>query len=581
MDRKSEKLVAAYQEGRLIEVAYEMSHGCKENRLSVSGLLAELHNKGDIDLIDAFSGLQKNTPNGPDFFLSRHLFEKALPTLIASVVEVMVCIQHLATEAGNDLAANTVFEPFIDFLAADPSRPSQALEAIREFPGKWASFVCPAILAGTRINLEEYFGHAVKLVAHELADISRNAIYVLGRIPYPEGSSYTKRAMEQVAHTVKQKSDDADMAVVIKTTSSIARIDSTLGEKSHEVISIALAKGSDLALHAATEEFGFHTNDLPGQLLNIFISHIPRIKSENKGSIDNIDFGISALFKKDTNLAIECLENILLSNRDTSSLKMFDSVIHEILSMGLSTLNHLLTRWFIKGDRVLCTAIREILESVHGNQMKLEIDPKALPNNDPITFILLAHKAIGYLFFKPVTASSIIVSLLRVAKDDAAMKDLEELLLDPILMNYPGSVPDFLECQVSKEPENVSAFIKSVMARFDKYMENIRGIGEIPELLPALKQREAYTRNFNRQMSASYKQAMKGSIVEMIATKSVILYGRSSINYVQQGTSGPSRMEIPMQAHSVEMEFPRRHNLDPFGLEYMLRLFRAERLVAR
>ena len=81
MDRKSEKLVAAYQEGRLIEVAYEMSHGCKENRLSVSGLLAELHNKGDIDLIDAFSGLQKNTPNGPDFFLSRHLFEKALPTL--------------------------------------------------------------------------------------------------------------------------------------------------------------------------------------------------------------------------------------------------------------------------------------------------------------------------------------------------------------------------------------------------------------------------------------------------------------------------------------------------------------------
>ncbi|WP_419620853.1 hypothetical protein [Thiolapillus sp.] len=83
--------------------------------------------------------------------------------------------------------------------------------------------------------------------------------------------------MEQVAHTVKQKSDDADMAVVIKTTSSIARIDSTLGEKSHEVISIALAKGSDLALHAATEEFGFHTNDLPGQLLNIFISHIPRM----------------------------------------------------------------------------------------------------------------------------------------------------------------------------------------------------------------------------------------------------------------------------------------------------------------
>ena len=581
MNSKSEELIVAYKEGQLIEVAYNLSLGDTETLQSVSDLLVELHNKKDIDLIEAFLGLRNNMQNGQDFFLLRYLFETALPTLSAHVQQVMACVQHLATEAGNDLAANTVFDLFIDFLAADPSRPSQTLDAIRELPGKWASFVCPAILSGTRINLEEYFRHAVKLTAHETADISRNAIYALGKIPYPEGSSFPERAMEQVARIVKQKSDDADMAVVIKTTSSIARTNATLGEKSHEVISIALKKGSDLALHAATEEFGFHTYDLPSQLLNIFISHIPRVKPENKGSIDNIDFGISALFKKDTNLAIECLENILLSNRDTLSLKMFDSVIHKILSMGSPSLNYLLTRWFIKGDRVLCTAITEIIESVHGNQMKLEIDQKALPNNDPITFIFLARKAIGYLFIKPVTATSIIISLLRFAKDDTAMKDMEQLLLDPVLMNYPGSVRDFLLGQASKEPENVSVIITSVIEQFDEYMEKIRSVGEIPELLPTLKQREAYTRNFNREMSASYKQAMKGSIVEMIATKSVILYGRSSINYVQQGTSGSSRMEIPMQAHSVEMEFPRRHNLDPFGLEYMLLLFREERMVAR
>mgnify|MGYP000482354864 CR=1 FL=1 len=581
MSSEPEELVAAYKEGRLIEVAYELSCGSNENRQSVSGLLVELHNNGDIDLVDAFLDLRNNAENGPDFFISRDLFENALPGIAAPVQGVMTCIQRLVNEAGNDLAANTVIGSFIDFLAADSSRPSQALDIIQRSLDDWSNFVYPTILAGTRINLEEYFGHAVKLIGHEDPEISRNAMYALGRISYPEGSRYLNLAMEQVERTVDQKSDDAYMAVVIKTASSIAIIDVALEEQTHSVISTALEKGADLTLHAASEEFASHTNKLPDKLLNIFISHLPRVKPENKGSIRKIDFGIRTLFKKDTNLAIECLENILLSNPDTLSLKMFDSVTHEILSMGLTTLNYLLTRWFIKGDRVLCTAMTEILESVHGDQLKLEIDTMAMPNNMSTTFIFLARKVIGYLFFRPVSASSIIISILRIAPDDDVMNELERLTLDPLLMNYPGSVRDFLESQISKEPEKVSAIIESALKKLDEYLKRIRDIGEIPELFPSLSQREAYTRNFNQKMAVSYKQAMKGSIVEMIATKSVILYGRSSINYVRQNSSISSRMEIPMQKHSVEMEFPRRHNLDPFGLEYMLRVFQVERIVTK
>lgn len=308
MSRKSEELVAAYKEGRLLEVAYEISHGSNENRLSVSNLLVELHNKKDIDLIEAFLGLRNNIQNVPDFFLSRHLFEEALPTIAAPVQQVMSCVLHLACEAGNDLAANTVVRAFVDFLIADPYRPFKALKVIRKSPNDWSDFVCPTILAGTRINLEEYFGHAVKLVDHEDSAISRNAIYSLGRIFYPDRSPYPKRAIEKVVRMAEQKNDDSDMAVVVKTASSLARIDATLKEKAHSAISIALEKGADQTLHAVTEEFGFHVNDLPEKLLNLLVSSLPRVKAENKGSIDNIDFGISTLFKKDKYLAIECLE---------------------------------------------------------------------------------------------------------------------------------------------------------------------------------------------------------------------------------------------------------------------------------
>ena len=580
MNPRSEELIAAHREGRLIEVAYEMSLGGNETRQSVSDLLVELHNKKDIDLIEAFLGLRNNMQNGPDFFLSRHLFENALPTLSAPVQQVMTCVQHLAREAGNDLVANTVFGAFINFLVADPSRPFQALEVIRTSPNDWANFVCPTILAGTRINLEEHFGYAVELVSHEAPDISRNAIYSLGRISYPDGSPYLKRAIEEVARIADQKDDDSYMAVVVRTASSLARSDASLVEKAYSAISIALGKGSDLTLHAASEEFGFHAKDMPDQLLNLLISNLRRIKAENRGSIDNIDLGISALLSKnDKTQGIECLESILLANADTLNLKVFDGAIHIILTGDSTTINKLLTRWFLTADRTLCTGIREIVESVYENQLPVEVAIEDLPNKDPATLIFIARKAIGYLFFKPLSVASIIISLIRLAEEKTLMEELGRLLLDPVLLNYPGSTREFLETQIPKETELVAETIKSALNSLDEYMKELRDIGTIPELHPTLEQREAYSRNFNKKMSESYKEAMKGSIVELIATKSVLLYGRSSINYVRHGHAGPSRMEIPMQKHSVEMEFPRRHNLDPFGLDYMLRVFRTERMV--
>lgn len=578
---KAEELTTAYQEGRLIDVAYKLSCGSEENREAISTLLSTLHNKGDIDLLESYLSLRNNTQKRPDFFLSRRLFEKALLTIEAPVEQVMFCVQHLASEAGNDLSADTVFDVFIEFLAIDSARSLKALELIRRSPDKLANFVCPVIIAGTRCNLEEYFDYAIGLLTHDIPDVSINAIYSLGQITYPLGFSLVVHAIEEINRISEEEHDDRYMAAVIKSVSLLAMLDTSLVEPACSVITNALQRGADLTLHTATKIFCFYTNELPEELLYLLISNLYRVKAENRGSIDNIDFGISALFKRDTNRAIECLEKILISNPDTLSLKVFDSVIHGILSADLTILNHLLTRWFIKGDRVLCTAITEIIESVHGNQLFLGIDPQVMPNNNPATLVFLARKVVGYLFFKPVSASSIIISLLRTTKNDGVMKKLEELLLDPLIINYPGSVRDFLESRVSKEPENIAAIIKSVLKILDKYLEKIQNVGEIPELLPTLSQREAYIRNFNRKMSDSCKQAMKGSIVEMIAIKSVILYGRSSINYVRQDTSNSSRMEIPMQKHSVEMEFPRRHNLDPYGLDYMLRVFRAERMVER
>ena len=72
MNSKIEELIVADKEGRLVEAAYKLSRGSDENRQAISSLLSELHNKGAIDLIDAFSSLRKNVSGGSDV-LTAHL----------------------------------------------------------------------------------------------------------------------------------------------------------------------------------------------------------------------------------------------------------------------------------------------------------------------------------------------------------------------------------------------------------------------------------------------------------------------------------------------------------------------------
>ena len=582
MNSKSEKIVFAYKESRLLKTAYELSRGSDENRQAIISLLSDLHNKGEIDLVVAFSSLQKSVPDGPNFFLARHLFEKALPALEAPTLQVMACVMHLSEEAGDDLAANTIFGPFIDFLAANPTRPSQALEAIHNSPDQWSGFVCPAILAGARINLEEYFGYAIELANHKTSDIGINAIYSLGRVSYPNNSPHPERAIEEIERIAIEKSADNYMAVVVRTACSLARSEPSLVKKARSAVFNALKKGSDQTLHAASEEFGFHAKELPDELLSLLTSNLPRIKAESRGSIGNIDFGISALLERsDKSQAIECLEAVLIANADKLTIKEFKSVTHKILSCDLTTINKLLTRWFLADEQVLHTGISEIVDSVHGNQLLLEIEADDLQDRDPITLVFLARKAIGYLFLKPLSVTSIIISLLRSTTDEKVIRELGHLLINPVLLNYPGAAREFLESCISNETDLVAEVIQSVLNGLEEYFKELGNIKTIPELHPTLDQREAHLRKFSRQMSESYKEAMKGSLVELIATKSTILYGRSSINYVRNDSADASRMEIPMKEHTLEMEFPRRQNLDPFGLDYMLRVYRAERMVEK
>ena len=88
----------------------------------------------------------------------------------------------------------------------------------------------------------------------------------------------------------------------------------------------------------------------------------------------------------------------------------------------------------------------------------------------------------------------------------------------------------------------------------------------------------AYWKESNKNMQAAYEDASKGSIIDLIATRQTLLYGNSSIYYIHRGDGEQVRQEMKMQSFSHSTEMPRLNVLDPESLDYILRVYRCERM---
>ena len=216
----------------------------------------------------------------------------------------------------------------------------------------------------------------------------------------------------------------------------------------------------------------------------------------------------------------------------------------------------------------------------HGDDLHIEVDSAELKPLDLTHVMFMARKAIGYFFMKPVTAAGVVISLMRLAPSDEVLHQLGELLLNPLLMNYTGRMREYVANQAGRESGKVKETIDKALASIEKYLQDLRGVPSLPALHPSQSQRESYRRYMSESMAESMRAAEKKSVFYGLFSRSTLLYGRRSINYIRTGDGQPKRMELPLTSHSVKMELPRIHNLDPDGVDYMVRVFRLERLRA-
>lgn len=541
--------------------------------------LAALHNEGLVDVVAAFEDLKNNAPGGPDFFMTRHVFEKALPRLNAPVAPVMRCVLGLCREAGQDSAAGTIFSAYIEFCSLDAARPREALKLIEADPDALADILAATVAAGSQLDSPYYLAELFRLIRHPDIEVRKRAIFAVGSIHRPKGESVPDTAITALEEAVASETDDQNLGSAIKSAFALFEQDKTLEVRIVALTGAVLAKGDEYSLYAASELLWLSTKRLPSALLHLLLTHLTRVKPENVGTLNNIDYGIAHLLKSDDpEHGLRFLEELITKHDGKLKIEILDSTVAGIRESA-ALVSKVLTRWFLRGEPALCEAVQVISGIHYGDDLCIEIDASELTPADRFHILFVARKAIGYFFMGPVSAASVVISLIRHAPDDETLDALGELLFDPLLLNYPGGMRNYVKEAAERESGKVKQTIDNALSSIEQYLEALRAIPKLPALRAGQSQRESYRRHMSESMAKSMKAAETESIFFGLFPRSTLLYGDKSINYIFEGNGEPHRMEIPLTSHGVSMDIPRMDNIDPYGLDYMLRVFRVERLL--
>ena len=542
--------------------------------------LIQLHNNKQIDIVNLFLKLKQKPSGGTNFFQKRRVFENILPKLDTEISQVMDCILYLVKEAGQDMAAGAIMKPFIDYCSADQSRPLTGLKVIEDSPEAYAGLLMQVLMAGSQVDFDYYFSAALRLINSDTPAVSRNAMLALGRIDYPDNASLTTQAFVALETRCNEETDDVTLANLVNAISGLYEREPSLEPLFVQAIDTALLKGNDLSLHMASELFGFRCDELTESIISVLLKHLQNVNPASRGTLDNIDYGIKALLKAGKrDQALRFLEQILLNSEGRISISIFDSVCHTILENKDGILFRIVTRWLLNGKQPLCKAVSDIVRLPHGADPILSIDLSEIELADTNQAYFLARKAIGYLFNDPVSAASIIISLIESSPPSEMLRTLAKLLFNPLLISYPGKVGDYLNQRIASiAPGEAKEALQSAEQALEGYMAELKDVGAVPEFQPSQRNRDAYSRKFQQEISEAMEQAEKNSVLLSIMPKSILLYGHKSIDYVFNRDGEARRVENPLKRIGNEVELPRLSTLDPQGLSYILAVFRAEQL---
>lgn len=577
MDDINQKILSSTQSGDVLKVIYQAylndRNDPEENLLLV---LSSLHNQQQINIIEVFLKLDR-TDAARDFFSLRHVFSKILPLLQSPVLPVMACVKHLTMQAADDMTSGLLIGPFMEFCRKTPSRIDEVLSMALENIDDHFDFVSPSLIAGSEYELQRFFEIAIGLVSNveTQKEIVKRAIFSLGRMRY-ELIEQSRKAFETIVYQVGDL-DSATFSECIRALFNIYLQNPSLDKDFLKFIACHQNKFDDLAIHSVSEALYFNDVSIAQTVEEQLLHIISKLKPESTGTINNVDWILKRLLEKErVEDATKLYEEICAHSKGDIPLEKFDSFSARLLDNPSQILSKTITKWFLSRNAKLCRQVTDLFQNSYSDRnITVECDLSQIANVDGTPHLFLARKAIGWLYMRPITAISFVISMIESCPKSELM-EIENVCFQPLLISYPGSVGDYLKTHAKDGNKPVKLFCKSLLSRLKNYHDGFRALPAINELKPSEQDRHIFNRRQQRLMNESMKLARKKSVFLDVIQESVILYGNKSISYIHLTPDNKVRQEIPLHQFRTSVEFPSLQILDPHHLDLSLRAFRIE-----
>lgn len=540
----------------------------------VIAAVVRLHNAGSLDFLSVSSFIGAGDADHYEMIEFQQFFGRILPGLVANTKNVMDAAGSLMTIGGRDTSATVDFNGLRDWCSKN-KREQEILELVPNYPAHKLLFLTVALQAGALHSLPDFVSQSVDWLNHAEVDYQRASLIALSAIRLEVDPDLTISTLAALLEYVDRMDDDDLLAAALATTVNLhSRAPGIAVDTVVKIIDRTRVAGGKLAHSRAAQmiwQKGKNAHESVQQALLATCYAISPLNVESVGGLDFVAYTLAQRGKSEQAEAL--VRHFIECGEDKISAAQFGSFFREYTKNETSGAM-LLLAWLGSDSYALRNAAREVVGTIYNNKPPIfDVD---VPSQSSANAVYLARKVVGYLFIYPVTAASLLMCILKTCQDDDA-KEIAELLFDPLLLNFSGSVAEYLG-QVKERGERPGLqHVSDALSRLEQYISDLNKVGVVKELAPSERQRFIERHQRQQVMEAAYKAMEEKSILRTLASRSVVLYGRRSINYITDLSGNSQRSEIDMHTVSHRSELSRMSIFDPTELEHQLFVFRAER----
>jgi hypothetical protein len=547
------------------------SERAEEERRQCINCMAELHSAGRIN---AFEHIRR-PPEQDEWRLDYGSWSRVYRDLVPLLDDEAGRVVSAVVSLGIGLWEPTFHEAVLDWCVRDRKRIDSVL-ALPPNPDVPDFCFAAALIAGLRTNPSFYLE-----VAIDYARGNRRSrmpgIRAMGAMSI-EDNTTVQRAVSVLGGVVQDKhAPTRDRADALTAAVEVAqRCGGSMDSVVSAIVAIAAVDRQAELLHACSHLLVRFGRQLRDALLPSLLEALVCLSIDGGAGRSPVDMPLYSLFTNGRREeALSCLETLLRNSAADDPLEALGSTTHYLATATADLLPTVICRWLLTGERTLCAAARKLLTSSVNQNLAFDFDPGNQDWSD-IRTVYLARKAIGWLMPHATAPASFLACLLRHAGPTASA-ELGELLFDPILVNYPLAARAYLEAVCPSLPVGAKARVEEVLARDDSYKRAIDDAGFVPELQPTERHRWIENQRQGEEWAKARNKVEGKSVLTQLFTRRTMLYGTRAISYVDDPGGGTRRFDNRLGTISHTAHNAMGWVYDPCGLDFVLRIFRAER----